>query len=768
MANTSVGGTKSTVVSASLPVESTPGSGAGETDLSVGVIVGITIASAAFVTLVIVLLVWIVRKCVERKQHNMLDYQSLHKYNSLDINNGDNVMMHLRSSSSLHHNSPSRGRLYEHHVSTHGLENPWREEETEKESRLDSFTMVNCKHFEPSSARSYHGWDPGYEKTVLKEAAKEMNELDVVMRENLDNEARITVGLRDDNLVRMARQSHSQSSLGPENTAKKTSKKKEEQNRESTEWDYSYAKNAIADGDNGLEDTKSRLHIQKTQLMAEEMLHRLVNGDVNKEFHELSAEKAEGTYLRATDPVNLPKNRYKNILPFDHSSVTLQQVNEGEGESDYINANFLDGNKQRNSYIAAQGPLDNTVAEFWQMVWEQNVHVIVMLTRLQEGKKVKCVKYWPDTDEEVTFKDFVITCTYKRKLDSRVARRFLLENSGSGECRELLYFQFTAWPDFGIPSSPADFLELYYEVMKEYRSLQVPRTPMLVHCSAGVGRSGAFCTINNCLQAFRSTGSIDVAETVRSLRKQRAGMVQTLEQYAFCYKSIILALLYQIKLKKLKGISLLSLSEASSSGVWTLAERSPSPKGTTDESLSPENPTSPRSERTKASSQSAPPYSHSQQLFPPLECSECSGDSLPAVIVHSTPKRLLEKQNSFPSNGSKSDSTNSREACMGEKQNLEIPVGDLGGQKMTGNIRKRPNLGEPPPPPPPPPPSRALPLPLPHENHLRDDDSVPELPEVDYSDYEFSEDDDDSFPPPPEAFSVPAEGEQLNQFDSTA
>lgn len=339
--------------------------------------------------------------------------------------------------------------------------------------------------------------------------------------------------------------------------------------------------------------------------MAEEMLHRLVNGDVNKEFHELSAEKAEGTYLRATDPVNLPKNRYKNILPFDHSSVTLQQVNEGEGESDYINANFLDGNKQRNSYIAAQGPLDNTVAEFWQMVWEQNVHVIVMLTRLQEGKKVKCVKYWPDTDEEVTFKDFVITCTYKRKLDSRVARRFLLENSGSGECRELLYFQFTAWPDFGIPSSPADFLELYYEVMKEYRSLQVPRTPMLVHCSAGVGRSGAFCTINNCLQAFRSTGSIDVAETVRSLRKQRAGMVQTLEQYAFCYKSIILALLYQIKLKKLKGISLLSLSEASSSGVWTLAERSPSPKGTTDESLSPENPTSPRSERTKASSQSA-------------------------------------------------------------------------------------------------------------------------------------------------------------------
>lgn len=348
-----------------------------------------------------------------------------------------------------------------------------------------------------------------------------------------------------------------------------------------------------------------------------------------------------------------------------------------------------------------------------------------------------------------------------------MVRRFLLENSGSGECRELLYFQFTAWPDFGIPSSPADFLELYYEVMKEYRSLPLPGTPMLIHCSAGVGRSGAFCAINNCLQSFRSTGRIDVAETVRSLRKQRAGMVQTLEQYAFCYKSIILALLYQMKLKKLKGISLLSHSAASSSGVWTSAERSPSPQGTTDECINSGKPTSPGSKRTKVSSQNALPYSHSQQLFPPLERLECNGDSLPVVIVHSTPKRLREKQNSLTSNRSKSDELYSRETCIDEKQNLEIPVGDVGRRKTTGNIRKRPNLGEPPPPPPPPP-SRALPPRVPQENGLRDDDLAPELPEVDYSDYEFSEDDDEPFPPPPEAFCVAAEGEQLNQFDSTA
>lgn len=361
-------------------------------------------------------------------------------------------------------------------------------------------------------------------------------------------------------------------------------------------------------------------------------------------------------------------------------------------------------------------------------------------------------------------------------MDSRVVRRFLLENSGSGECRELVYFQFIAWPDFGIPSSPADFLELYYEVMQEFNSLPVPGTPMLVHCSAGVGRSGAFCAINNCLQSFRSTGKIDVAEVVRDLRKQRSGMVQTLEQHAFCYKSLVLALLYQIKLKKLKGISLLSQSAASSSAVWMSPGRSFSPRESSNESvLSQSRLQSPGSGRSQESvtSQNAPPYSYSQQLLPPVEepyedpRAKSDGDDLPTVVVHSTPKKLLSKQDSLPLtlHESKDEGPNSTDDSPGDQRNLEVSVGETGRRKTTGNIRRRPDLGEPPPPPPPPPP-RSFPSILPNENVVCDGNLLPELPEVDYPNSELS--DDDPYPPPPEAFFLPVEAGRPNQFDSSA
>lgn len=367
-------------------------------------------------------------------------------------------------------------------------------------------------------------------------------------------------------------------------------------------------------------------------------------------------------------------------------------------------------------------------------------------------------------------------------------RRFILENSGSGECRELTYFQFTAWPDFGIPSSPADFLELYYEIMREYKSLPVSGTPMLVHCSAGVGRSGAFCAITNCLQSFRSTGKIDVAESVRSLRKQRSGMVQTLEQYVFCYKCLGLALLYQIKLRKLKGTSLLSQSAVSSSGVWSSADRSlstqePSPDLLFTQSRLQSQPSG-RDQKSETS-QNAPPYSYSQRMLPsvgPYEDPPGVGpsgidlkpqeDDLPTVLVHSTPKTLLPKGESslVKFQASKDDGSNSGVLAHGDHRNLEVPVGETGRRKTTGNIRRRPDLGEPPPPPPspPPPPPSVSPI----ENGLSNGDSLPELPEVDYSDLDFSDDEErcsPPLPPPPGKFFVPVKDEQpVSQFDSSA
>ena len=364
-----------------------------------------------------------------------------------------------------------------------------------------------------------------------------------------------------------------------------------------------------------------------------------------------------------------------------------------------------------------------------------------------------------------------------------MVRRFILENTGSDECREVTYFQFTAWPDFGIPSSPADFLELYFEIMRDFNSLPVSGTPMLVHCSAGVGRSGAFCAITNCLQSFRSTGNIDVLETVRNLRKERPGMVQTLEQYVFCYRCLVLALLYQIKLRKLKGTSLLSQSALSSSGVWTSAERSPSLHATCDRSLiTQSSPTSERSQ-TSTTSQNAPPYSYSQQILPPLGAasiptsevnSKPEGDGLPTVVVHSTPKKFVTKGE--PSltrlQASKDEGNYSGRDSNGEHRNLEVPTGAAGRRKTTGNIRRRPNLGEPPPPPPSPPPLPPKSI-LPSINGTSDSDSLPELPEVDYNGVDFFEDNEERYspplPPPPEEIFAPVEEEQpAGQFDSSA
>lgn len=367
-----------------------------------------------------------------------------------------------------------------------------------------------------------------------------------------------------------------------------------------------------------------------------------------------------------------------------------------------------------------------------------------------------------------------------------MVRGFILENTGSDECREVTYFQFTAWPDFGIPSSPADFLELYYEIMRDFNSLPVSGTPMLVHCSAGVGRSGAFCAITNCLQSFRSTGNIDVLETVRNLRKERPGMVQTLEQYVFCYRCLVLALLYQIKLRKLKGTSLLSQSALSSSGVWTAAERSPSLHETGDRSRITqsrlESPTSERSQ-TSGTSQNAPLYSYSQQILPPAGAasittsevnSKPEGDGLPTVVVHSTPKKFVTKGESPLTRlrASEDEGNYPGRDSNGEHQNLEVPTGAAGRRKTTGNIRRRPNLGEPPPPPPPPPPLPPKSI-LPSINGTSDDDSLPELPEVDYYCFDFFEDNKERYspplPPPPEEIFAPVEEEQpAGQFDSSA
>ncbi|ORX90527.1 hypothetical protein K493DRAFT_287944 [Basidiobolus meristosporus CBS 931.73] len=245
------------------------------------------------------------------------------------------------------------------------------------------------------------------------------------------------------------------------------------------------------------------------------------------------------------------KNRYNNIWPYEHSRVKLHNVRMNE--SDYINASFVGAKQSKYRYIATQAPLPSTFGEFWRMVWEQNTRVIVMLTKEEEAGRIKCHRYWPSfPDQSITVDD-----TFHIKLSGEtmpvdaeptiMARRFLLTHGGTGETREIFQLHFVGWPDFGIPDSPASVLRL--RDLADKLQTQHNHGPMLVHCSAGCGRTGAFCTIDTIVATYEMNRELFalsedfVVQVVDQLRDQRLSMVQTLRQFVFCYEAVLWRLL---------------------------------------------------------------------------------------------------------------------------------------------------------------------------------------------------------------------------------
>ncbi|XP_016526739.1 protein tyrosine phosphatase receptor type Db isoform X15 [Poecilia formosa] len=248
------------------------------------------------------------------------------------------------------------------------------------------------------------------------------------------------------------------------------------------------------------------------------------------------------TWENSNLEVNKPKNRYANVIAYDHSRVILSSI-DGVPGSDYINANYIDGYRRQNAYIATQGPLPETFGDFWRMVWEQHTANIVMMTKLEEKSrmpsyffsKVKCDQYWPTRGTEtygliqVTLLDTVELATYSM-------RTFALYKTGSNEKREVRHFQFTAWPDHGVPEHPTPFLAF----LRRVKACNPPDAgPMIVHCSAGVGRTGCFIVIDGMTERIKHEKTVDIYGHVTLMRSQRNYMVQTEDQYIFIHDALL-------------------------------------------------------------------------------------------------------------------------------------------------------------------------------------------------------------------------------------
>ncbi|KAM4896544.1 receptor-type tyrosine-protein phosphatase epsilon [Sylvia borin] len=260
-----------------------------------------------------------------------------------------------------------------------------------------------------------------------------------------------------------------------------------------------------------------------------------------EEFNSLTSGYVQGTFEMANKEENREKNRYPNILPYDHSRVILTQI-DGVPPSDYINASYIDGYKEKNKFIAAQGPKQETVNDFWRMIWEQKSAIIVMLTNLKERKEEKCFQYWPDQgcwtygNIRVSVEDCIVLVDY-------TIRKFCVQSlhEGCKAPRLVTQLHFTSWPDFGVPFTPIGMLKF----LKKVKTLNPAHAgPIVVHCSAGVGRTGTFIVIDAIIDMMHAEQKVDVFEFVSRIRNQRPQMVQTDMQYSFIYQALLEYYLY--------------------------------------------------------------------------------------------------------------------------------------------------------------------------------------------------------------------------------
>uniref|UniRef100_A0A3P9AAI4 protein-tyrosine-phosphatase n=1 Tax=Esox lucius TaxID=8010 RepID=A0A3P9AAI4_ESOLU len=247
-----------------------------------------------------------------------------------------------------------------------------------------------------------------------------------------------------------------------------------------------------------------------------------------EEFEDLKPVGTAQARASAVALENKPKNRYNNVLPYDSSRVKLSI--QGSPFDDYINSNYIPGYNSRKEFIAAQGPLPCTVNEFWRMIWEKNVQTLVMLTRCNEQGRVKCEKYWPS--ETKCFGNITVATTSDIPLEDWTIRDFEIKNIKTAETRSVRHFHFTAWPDHGVPET-TELLINFRHLVREHMDQYSRHSPTVVHCSAGVGRTGTFIAIDRLIFQIERESMVDVYGIIHDLRMHRPLMVQTEDQYVF-------------------------------------------------------------------------------------------------------------------------------------------------------------------------------------------------------------------------------------------
>ncbi|XP_030223102.1 receptor-type tyrosine-protein phosphatase eta isoform X3 [Gadus morhua] len=247
-----------------------------------------------------------------------------------------------------------------------------------------------------------------------------------------------------------------------------------------------------------------------------------------EEFDDLKPVGTAQSRNSALALENKTKNRYNNVLPYDSSRVKLSI--QGTQFDDYINASYMPGYNSKKEYIGAQGPLPGTVNEFWRMVWEKNIQTLVMLTRCNEQGRVKCEKYWPEDSKH--FGNNTVTMTSEITLEDWTIREFDIKNVKTAETRSVRHFHFTAWPDHGVPES-TELLINFRHLVREHMDQYSANSPTVVHCSAGVGRTGTFIAIDRLIFQIERESIVDVYGTIHDLRMHRTLMVQTEDQYVF-------------------------------------------------------------------------------------------------------------------------------------------------------------------------------------------------------------------------------------------
>lgn len=269
---------------------------------------------------------------------------------------------------------------------------------------------------------------------------------------------------------------------------------------------------------------------------------------VSKEFEMLQSRRAKGSELMRRTLVarqngNIYKNRYPDVIPFDDTRVVLN-YNKGSpvAGNDYINASYIVSSASENipKFIATQGPLQETTEDFWEMIIQHRCPVIVMLTRLIDNyKTVKCADYFPAEEESRIFGRISVANKSLKISQNSIALRFLEVKYIESEEPPLsvLHLQYPDWPDHGVPNTTQSVREL----IKRLYLIPPKLGPFVVHCSAGIGRTGAFCTISHTIHRILEgdVSALDISATIRQFRNQRLGMVQTQDQYIFCYDAVV-------------------------------------------------------------------------------------------------------------------------------------------------------------------------------------------------------------------------------------